>query len=171
MAPMLCGDLTQFVCGMFDQPHLVRAYFRPTTLAALGSGIGRHGTVLPFEVALSGAKRAWAMPLLLRHERPVASVAALAYPCAIFLAADPSSRSYARCGGNAPAEELSLLRQILLDDSLRALRASNPQLGAALGAALGVAHRECEDDQIARLVSSVRLATMAIDQLWSQVTP
>lgn len=92
MAPMLCGDLTQFVCAMFEQPHLVRAYFRPTTLLALDSGIDRPRAVLPFEVALSGAKRAWAMPLLLRHERAVASVAALAYPCANFLAADPSSR-------------------------------------------------------------------------------
>lgn len=169
MAPMLCAGLEQFLSAMFRQDHVLSAYFRPTQLGGRGAGDDQPEAVLPFDLALAAARRAWNMPSLLRHERPLASVAALIYPCAVFHAADPSLRSFARCGGNAPGEELLLLRQILLEDPLRALRARDPQLAAALGAALGFAHSECEADQIARLVSSVRLATIDIEQRWAQV--
>lgn len=169
MAPMMCAGLEQFLCAMFRQDHVLSAYFRRAQLGARGAGADQPETVLPFDVALAAARRAWNMPVLLRHERHLVSVAALCYPCAVFHAADPSLRSFARCGGNAPGEELLLLRQVLLEDPLRALRARDPQLAAALGAALGFAHSECEADQIARLVSSVRLATIDIEQRWAQV--
>jgi hypothetical protein len=164
--PMPCPELEQFLCGMFAQDDRLAAYFRPTELYATADESSGLVRVLPFEVALAAARRAAAMPVLFPHERRLAALAALAYPCAVFHAADPSLRSLAS-RGKGREEDLALLRQVLLADPMRTLRAKNSALAATLEAALGFGMSdECEPHQVSRLVSSVRLATISIDQAW-----
>jgi hypothetical protein len=163
---MPCAELEQFLCAMFEQDDLLAAYFRPTELYVPGAP-AQLKTVLPFDVAMVAARRASVMPVLFPHERCLALLAALAYPSAMFHAADPSLRSLAHCRGAGREQDLNLLRQVLLKKPLRALRRRNSVLAATLAAALGfAASDECEPRQVARLVSSVRLATLNIDHLW-----
>ena len=163
---MSCAELDQFLCDLFAQDEVLTAYFRPTEIY-LPQSAGALKTVLPFDLALLAAKRASAMPVLFPHERRLASLAALVYPCAIFHAADPSLRSMTRSDGKGREEDLSLLQQVLIEQPLRTLRCSNSVMAHTLSAALGsdVAD-DTEPHQVARLVSSVRLATVGIDRLW-----
>lgn len=163
---MACAELEQFLCGMFEQDDVLTAYFRPTELYATADASSGLVMVLPLDLALAAARRASVMPVLFPHERPLASLAALAYPCAVFHAADPSLRSLAS-RGKARDEDLALLREVLLAEPMRALRTKNTALAATLAAALGFGmSEECEPHQVSRLVSSVTLATIGIDQAW-----
>ena len=164
---MPCAELDQFLCDLFAQDDVLTAYFRPTELYIPQSTGARLTTVLPFDVALAAATRAGAMPALFPHERRLASSAALVYPCAIFHAADPSLRSMTRSGPKGREQDLAMLRQVLIEEPLRSLRGTNSVMAHTLAAALGAnAADECEPHQISRLVSSVKLATVGIDQLW-----
>lgn len=165
VAPMPCAELDQFLCDLFAQDEVLTSYFRATDIYVPQSGGAVLKTVLPFDIALAAANRAGGMPALFPHERRLANLAALVYPCAIFHAADPSLCSTAR--SKAREKDLELLRQVLIEEPLRALRRTNARMAHTLAAALGSsAAEDCEPHQVARLVSSVRAATVTIDQLW-----
>lgn len=164
---MPCAELDQFLCDLFAQDDVLTAYFRPTELYIPQTTGARLKTVLPFDAALAAATRAGAMPALFPHERRLASLASLVYPCAVFHAADPALRSMTRSGPKGREQDLALLRQVLIEEPLRSLRRTNTVMAHTLAAALGANPAdECEPHQLARLVSSVKLATVGIDQLW-----
>lgn len=167
---MPCAELEQFLCDVFAQADVLTAYFRPTGVY-LSEAAPAVTTVLPFDIALAAAKRAGAMPVLLPHERRLASLAALVYPCATFYAADPSLPCPVPRSNRNRVDELRALRRVLLDDALRDLRRSNTVMAHTLRAALGVYEADdCDPQQVARLVSSITLATSHIDQMWRRVS-
>ena len=160
-------EMDEFLGQMFAQPEVVTAYFRPTPM--VGRSVPPHATrmVLPFDHALRAAKRAAAMPVLWPQERGLAWLAAFVYPCGLFHGADPSLRHTPGPRKGAPADALHRLRYELLQDPLRQLRRCNLALGDTLAAALGLdGSDQCDAEQMARLVTAVRLATVELDQAW-----
>ena len=152
---------------MFAQPDVVKAYFRPTPMLFRSVPHGATRMVLPFDHALRAAKRAGGMPVLWPQERGLAWLAAFVYPCGIFHEADPSLRYASRPGKGAPAVALHRLRYELQQDPLRQLRRRNLALGDTLAAALGLdGSDQCDGEQVARLLTAVRLATVELDQAW-----
>lgn len=66
---MPCAELDQFLFDVFAQDDVLTAYFRPTELYLPVKTGPALKTVLPFEIALAGARRAGAMAVLFPHER------------------------------------------------------------------------------------------------------
>jgi len=160
-------DMEEFLGQTFAQPEVVTAYFRPTPM--VGRSVPPHATrmVLPFDHALRAAKRAAAMPVLWPQERGLAWLAAFVYPCGLFHGADPSLRHASGTRKGTPAQALHRLRYELLQDPLRQLRRRNLPLGDTLAAALGLdGSDQCDAEQVARLATAVRLATVELDQAW-----
>lgn len=160
-------EMEEFLGQMFAQPEVVTAYFRPTPMADRSLPRNALRMVLPFEHALRAAKRAAAMPVLWPQERGLAWLAAFVYPCGLFHEADPSLRHVSARHKAAPTDSLSRLCYELLQDPLRQLRRRNLPLGDTLSAALGMdGADQCDAEQVARLVTVVRLATMDLERAW-----
>jgi hypothetical protein len=100
--------------------------------------------VLPFDFALEVGRKGAAMPGLLPQERPLAWLAAFAYPVSHFYAADTSRGADAFTAAPEP-QRLRALRQSLVEDALRGLRRRHGALADTLAAALGFEASEvCE---------------------------
>lgn len=161
------SNLDRFLGSLMDSAAIVSAYFRPTrVMASTAARQPLMQLVLPFDFALEAARKAASAQILLPQERPVAWLAAFTYPVAHFYAAD-TARGPDAFTELPHQQRLSSLRHSLVEDALRAMGRRHGVLAQTLAAALGFEPSEvCEAQQVARLVSAVRLATMRIEQLW-----
>jgi hypothetical protein len=167
--PLPDAGLDQFLGTLMDSVTTVSAYFRPTRLVDATASHGLVEVVLPFDFALEAARKAAGMPSLLPQERALAWLAGFTYPVAHFYAAD-TSRGPDAFTQLPDAQRLQELRLALIEDPLRGLRRRHCALADTLGAALGCEPTDvCEPQQFARIVSAVRLATLRIQQLWTEV--
>lgn len=167
--PLPHPGLELFLGSLMDSPATVSAYFRPTRVFVPQYGRPLVQWVLPFDFALEAARKAAAMPSLLPQERALAWLAAFAYPVGHFFAAD-TSRGAAAFTDVPQEQRLQDIRALFVEDGIRALRRKHPVLAETLKAALGFGPSEaCDSQQVARLVSAVRLATLRIEQMWKEV--
>jgi hypothetical protein len=167
--PLPDSDMDRFLGTVVDSDVIVSAYFRPTRVCLTQRRQALVQLVLPFDFAMEAARKAAAMPALLPQERALAWLAAFTYPIAHFYAAD-TGRGAAAFTAAPDAQQLRALRQALLEDALRGLRGSDLALADTLAAALGYEPTEvCDVQQVARLMTAVRLATLRIEQLWREV--
>lgn len=161
-------ELEDFAAELFRSPELLTAYFRPTPVRELHGRKASFRLVLPFDCAIAAAKTAARASCLLPHERELAWVAAYAYPCGIFVAADPSLRPITQVRRISDADTTVALRNVLLRDALRSMRSRNHALASTLAAALDVGGQEdeCDLQQVARLVTAVRMSMTTIQRVW-----
>lgn len=161
-------ELDDFAAELFRSPELVAAYFRPAPVRELHGSRARFRLVLPFDSAIRAAKTAARAACLLTQEHDLAWVAAFAYPCGIFVAADPSLRPATEVRRISDADTTVALRHMLLRDPLRSLRSRNHVLASTLAAALDVGgqEEECDLQQVARLVTAVRMSMTTIQRVW-----
>lgn len=160
-------DLDRFLGELFSAPEVVSAYFRPTLIHDRADPELPTRNVLPFDVAMAAAKKAAASPSLLPHERGLAWLAAYTYPCGIFAAADPSLRPLPEVDLITQQSDVKALRSMLIRDALRRMRNRNQPLGDTLAAVMDLGiDEQCDPQQIARILTAVRLAVVGIEQMW-----
>jgi hypothetical protein len=161
-------ELEQFSAELFCSPELLTAYFRPAAVSELRGGRTHVRMVLPFEYATGAAKRAAGAVHLRPYERQLAWIAAYAYPCGIFVTADPSQRPARELARIGATDSVTALRNVLLRDAMRALRSRNHELASTLAAVLDIGGQEdeCDAQQVARLVMAVRMSMTRIQQIW-----
>lgn len=168
--PVLPDPGLELVLGaLMDRPEILSAYFRPTRVFLAAQRQPLVQVVLPIDCALDAARKAGMMPGLLPQERSLAWLAAFVYPVAHFYMAD-TARGAAALTEMPAAEQLRELRLLLVEDALRLLRIRHRALADTLAAGLDFGVSDiCEPQQVARLVSAVRLAVLRIDQLWKEI--
>jgi hypothetical protein len=158
------SELDYFLGSFFAEQEVIVAYFRPTRVPS-AFGDRRLVQVLPIDYAAAAADRALRMEFLLPHERALAWAAALVYPCALFHAADPNMQ--VRRGMVADRVALRSWRNRLTSDAMRELRLRNRALAETFAAALDLTTADdCDPEQLARICSSVRLASLQLEALW-----
>jgi len=169
------GDpaLERFAQQLFADDLIVEAYFHPREQGR-GADVGANAAaarrqvprlLIPFELASAAAQQAQRAPLLLPHERPLASVATLVYPSGLFLGALLSqSPSAAR---PTDANLSKAMTRLLVEDALHQLRGQHHGLADTLGAVLGLGDDgDCQPKQVARIASAVVLASLPVTELW-----
>ena len=105
---------------------------------------------------------------LLAHERGLAWVSAFTYPCGMFAAAELWTGPTADIPQMKDMSEASLLRSALIRDPIRRLCRRNQPLGDTLSAVMGLdLEAEYDTEQLARILTSVRLALIRVEQVWS----
>lgn len=161
-------ELDDFAAEMFRNTEILAAYFRPAPVREMHGRRASFRLVLPFDCAIRAAKTAARAACLLAHEHDLAWVAALAYPCGMFVAADPSLRPATDVRRISDADTTVALRHMLLRDPMRSLRSRNHVLASTLAAALDVGGQEdeCDLQQVARLVTAVRMSMTTIQRAW-----
>ena len=166
------GALARFVQQAFAMDEVVEAYFFPKVLAS-GSAVASaiEPTILiPYEQARRAALQAKKMAVLDALnplDRHLAYLAALLYPCGLFLNAHPAFQfnphDFKPDGGY-----LRTLSFFLLEAALDELRGKHEGIAEALSFALGFRlGNTCNSERVARLTTAVYLPNVRVTALWS----
>ncbi len=162
MPQVAIGALQQFLHDLFAEDDLVKAYF-----LHVGAVPGNVPT-MPLDLSARAAERAgtyWG--LLHRHERELAAVAAFVQSCGYYWCA----RQQALGGHLVPVaasprtyrSRIAVAQRELLQEPLRQLRRSHPELGSTLAQVLGM---DCDGDvdpqQVARIQAALGTAQMQV---------
>jgi hypothetical protein len=162
-------SLERFAKQVFGDDLMVEAYFHPRAVPAdfLPARV-RDQAMLPIEAALQAASRAYQMPVISApHEREMAYLAALVYPCGLFHCRHPwvekttgiRDVEFNRAGG---------IRHHLLAWPMGNLRATDEALGDTLGQVLDQGVNDHFDpEQVARIGAAVWTATQRVTALWT----
>lgn len=164
-----------FVRSVFADPQMIEAYLCPKPMLAIEHAVestepGDLPAWIPFEVASQAARQATAMRLVQRFERGLTHVATMLYPCGLFHAARIAQFSGAY-GPTKPLDfdQVARLRQLLLEDPLRQLKARHIAVGNTLAAVLGQSYdvQDVDTEQVARVRSAVLLANLKVTAIWA----
>jgi hypothetical protein len=156
------GALNLFLCDLFADDDLVRAYLLQvgsTSQAGLTS-------TMPLDLSERAADRAGTYSgLLHRLERELAAVAAFVQSCGFYWCA----RQQALSGHSGPVavsprtyrSRIAVAQRELLQEPLRQLRRSQPELGNTLAQVLGIDHcGDVDPQQVARIQAALSTAQM-----------
>ena len=161
---VVVGNGAQEVRDLFADDDLVKAYF----LHVGATSAAGHAPTMPLDLSERAAERAgtyWG--LLHRHEREVAAVAAFVQSCGYYWCA----RQQALGGHLVPVavsprtyrSRIAVAQRELLQEPLRQLRRSHPELGSTLAQVLGM---DCDGDvdpqQVARIQAALGTAQMQV---------
>ena len=156
--------LNQFLCDLFTDDDLVRAYF----LRVGSTSPAGHAPTMPLDLCERAADRAGTYSgLLHHHERELAAVAAFVQSCGVYwcarqqaLSAQPGSvavslRTYRSC--------ITAAQRDLMQEPLRQLRRSHPELGATLAQVLGMDFDgDVDPRQVVRIQAALGSAQMQV---------
>ena len=164
MPQVAIGALHQFLYDLFAEDDLVKAYFLHVG-AATEAG---HAPTMPLDLSERAADRAGQYGgLMHRHERELAAVAAFVQSCCYYWCA----RQQALGGHLVPVavsprtyrSRIAVAKRELLQEPLRQLRRSHPELGSTLAQVLGM---NCDGDvdpqQVARIQAALGTAQMQV---------
>ena len=164
MPQVAIGALHQFLNDLFAEDDLVKAYFLHVG-AATEAG---HAPTMPLDLSERAADRAGQYGgLMHRHERELAAVAAFVQSCCYYWCA----RQQALGGHLVPVavsprtyrSRIAVAQRELLQEPLRQLRRSHPELGSTLAQVLGM---NCDGDvdpqQVARIQAALGTAQMQV---------
>ena len=164
MPQVAIGALHQFLYDLFAEDDLVKAYFLHVG-AATEAG---HAPTMPLDLSERAADRAGQYGgLMHRHERELAAVAAFVQSCCYYWCA----RQQALGGHLVPVavsprtyrSRIAVAQRELLQEPLRQLRRSHPELGSTLAQVLGM---NCDGDvdpqQVARIQAALGTAQMQV---------
>ena len=164
MPQVAIGALHQFLYDLFAEDDLVKAYFLHVG-AATEAG---HAPTMPLDLSERAADRAGQYGgLMHRHERELAAVAAFVQSCCYYWCA----RQQALGGRLVPVavsprtyrSRIAVAQRELLQEPLRQLRRSHPELGSTLAQVLGM---DCDGDvdpqQVARIQAALGTAQMQV---------
>ena len=164
MPQVAIGALHQFLYDLFAEDDLVKAYFLHVG-AATEAG---HAPTMPLDLSERAADRAGQYGgLMHRHERELAAVAAFVQSCCYYWCA----RQQALGGHLVPVavsprtyrSRIAVAQRELLQEPLRQLRRSHPELGSTLAQVLGM---DCDGDvdpqQVARIQAALGTAQMQV---------
>ena len=164
MPQVAIGALQQFLHDLFAEDDLVKAYFLHVG-AATEAG---HAPTMPLDLSERAADRAGQYGgLMHRHERELAAVAAFVQSCCYYWCA----RQQALGGHLVPVavsprtyrSRIAVAQRELLQEPLRQLRRSHPELGSTLAQVLGM---NCDGDvdpqQVARIQAALGTAQMQV---------
>ena len=164
MPQVAIGALHQFLYDLFAEDDLVKAYFLHVG-AATEAG---HAPTMPLDLSERAADRAGQYGgLMHRHERELAAVAAFVQSCCYYWCA----RQQALGGHLVPVavsprtyrSRIAVAQRELLQEPLRLLRRSHPELGSTLAQVLGM---DCDGDvdpqQVARIQAALGTAQMQV---------
>ncbi len=161
------GMLDGFVDTLLADDQIVFAFSACRVFESCASGRPEVRLKLRAnDSSVLAARRAANKPGLARAERSVAGVAAYLYGLGLY----QLSFELDRC--KPPVLPIGLKhaqahRHDLLDTPLRKLRSVQPELGAVLTAALELGSAcDCEPEQLARVLTAVRLANLPTEQQW-----
>lgn len=164
MPQVAIGALHQFLYDLFAEDDLVKAYFLHVGAA---TEVG-HAPTMPLDLSERAADRAgqyWG--LMHRHECELAAVAAFVQSCGYYWCA----RHQALGGHLVPVavsprtyrSRIAVAQRELLQEPLRQLRRSHPELGSTLAQVLGM---NCDGDvdpqQVARIQAALGTAQMQV---------
>ena len=158
------GALNQFLCDLFADDDLVRAYF----LQVGSTSPAGHAPTMPLDLCERAADRAGTYSgLLHHHERELAAVAAFVQSCGVYwcarqqaLSAQPGSvavslRTYRSC--------ITAAQRDLMQEPLRRLRRSHPELGSTLAQVLGMDFDgDVDPRQVVRIQAALGSAQMQV---------
>lgn len=156
--------LNQFLCDLFTDDDLVRAYF----LRVGSTSPAGHAPTMPLDLCERAADRAGTYSgLLHHHERELAAVAGFVQSCGFYwcarqqaLGAQPgpvavSLRTY--------RSRITAAQRDLMQEPLRQLRRSHPELGATLAQVLGMDFNgDVDFQQVARIQAALGSAQMQV---------
>ena len=164
MPQVAIGALHQFLYDLFAEDDLVKAYFLHVG-AATEAG---HAPTMPLDLSERAADRGGQYGgLMHRHERELAAVAAFVQSCCYYWCA----RQQALGGRLVPVavsprtyrSRIAVAQRELLQEPLRQLRRSHPELGSTLAQVLGM---DCDGDvdpqQVARIQAALGTAQMQV---------
>jgi hypothetical protein len=159
------AGMERFFHSILANSGMVQAYFEPRVLPVdFGKAAGQIN-VMPFEESVSAAGKAKCFDILLRKEQGLAEVAAFLHGAGLYFITSSLGRDTcpdAKVSAHAAHEH----NRAWLEDPLRALRSSNPALGATLTAGMEMGDfGECDPEQVARLITARRLANLGIEEL------
>ena len=156
--------LNQFLYDLFTDDDLVRAYF----LRVGSTSPAGHAPTMPLDLCERAADRAGTYSgLLHHHERELAAVAGFVQSCGFYwcarqqaLGAQPgpvavSLRTY--------RSRITAAQRDLMQEPLRQLRRSHPELGATLAQVLGMDFNgDVDFQQVARIQAALGSAQMQV---------
>lgn len=158
------GALNQFLCDLFADDDLVRAYF----LQVGSTSPAGLAPTMPLDQCERAADRAgsyWGLQH--RHERELAAVAAFVQSCGFYWCARQQAL------GGHPGQiavtprtnrsRIAVAQRELLQEPLRQLRRSHPELGSTLAQVLGMDFDGDVDlQQVARIQAALGSAQMQV---------
>jgi hypothetical protein len=182
-----------FLRALFCNPYVHRAYFQPRWIPGLtcaadisdvakvtdaeGLSVSAQAivpTVIPMDFTLQAATHAAGMGLVKVHERALVHLAAIVYPCGLFLSSKLDGQQGAQSQQPHPhSDEVAVTRFMLLEPPLKTLKGLHVEMGNTLAAVLGQSYsREDVDlEQVSRLATAVQLANTRITALWTPTQP
>lgn len=154
--PEIAGShLDKFLQSVLADEELLRGYFYMHTVLV---GSDREGyeqvSFYPVSMAVRAAVRASESPFVLPHEKDLAYLATLLYPCGLYHLIHPVFGPRTKTVPtltNAKKQTATLL-----EDALRGLRKNYPAMGQTMAAVLGAREAEnLNESQVKRLQSAV----------------
>ncbi len=151
--------LNQFICDVFADDDLVHAFFLPVGMSVLAG----QPPVMPLDLCQRDATKAASYSVLLhRQEREMAAAAAFVQTCGYYWCVrqqvlDQQS-SLIASSPRAYRARIAAASRALLEEPLRRLRRSQPELGQTLAKVLGVGVGEPSDvdaQQVARVQAAL----------------
>ena len=170
------GSLAQFMQQAFQLDDLVRAYFYPKVVPdgiVAGADAG-PAILVPFEQAHYAASQTYHSALLERAgglDRALAFVAALLYPCGLFLNCHPAWRPPG-AGGEIRHDRARDLSFMALSPALQTLRQSRSGIAQAIAIALGHCPQSSNcigtaGELLSSMVAAVYMANLRVTALWN----
>ena len=156
--------LNQFLCDLFADDDLVRAYF----LQVGSTSPAGLAPTMPLDQCERAADRAGSYSgLQHRHERELAAVAAFVQSCSFYWCARQQALS-AQPGPVAVSlrtyrSRITAAQRDLMQEPLRRLRRSHPELGSTLAQVLGMDFDgDVDPRQVARIQAALGSAQMQV---------
>ena len=170
------SSLALFMQQAFELDDMVRAYFYPKVVPdGIGAGANAGPAILvPFEEAHHAASQTWHSALLERAgklDRALAFVAALLYPCGLFLNCHPAWRPPG-AGGEIRHDRARDLSFMALSPALQTLRQSRSGIAQAFAIALGHYPHSSNcignaGELLSSMVAAVCMANLRVTALWN----
>jgi len=158
------GALHQFLCNLFADDDLVRAYLLDVS-AMSPAGLA---PAMPLDLCERAASRAGTSPgLRHRHERELAAVAAFVQSCGFYWCAREQALDghpvQVAVSPRTYRSRIRVAQQGLLEEPLRQLRRSHLELGSTLAQVLGMDHEsDVDPQQVARIQAALGAAQMQV---------
>lgn len=158
------GVLHQFLCNLFADDDLVRAYLMHVGVMS-PAGLT---TAMPLDLCERASDRAGTYAgLLHRHERDLAAVAAFVQSCGFYWCAREQALDghpvQVAVSPRTYRSRIRVAQQGLLEEPLRQLRRSHLELGSTLAQVLGMDHEsDVDPQQVARIQAALGAAQMQV---------
>ncbi len=152
--------LNAFICDLFSDDDLVRAYLHPVATPA-----GKPA-IMPLDLCERAANQASRYPgLLHRHERELAAVAAFVqssgYYWCVHQQATGQHSAQSIHSMRSCRSRIAAAHKAFLEEPLRQLRRSHADLGSTLAQVLGIDQGDAADpQQVARIQAALGSAIM-----------